>query len=56
MTLKTKGKIKRDKRDAQILASYNELKGDPANMKSAIVDELMKRYKTSMATIYRAIK
>lgn len=56
MTLKTKGRIKREKRDQLIKARYEELIKDPENMKSAVVDELMKTYKTSMATVYRAIK
>ena len=52
----TKGKIKRDKRDAAIKTEYLTLIGNPENMKSAIIDDLSKKHKASITTVYRAIK
>lgn len=56
MELLTKGRIKRQKRTESIKKQYEELKADPSNMRSAIIDQLIKTHKVSMATVYRAIK
>lgn len=53
--IKTKTALKRDKRNEQIIARYNELM-TPGAMKSAVAEVIAKELRTSITTVNRIVK
>ncbi len=56
MALKTNYSIAREKKRREVYDEYRRLVARPENMKSAIVQVLMKKFNISYSTVYAIIK